>query len=193
MNQSIDRLVFGAGRSAGEPSPPLSLCSSLGRVKAISLGQGQGPIAEKLIREALAHGDWVFLQNCHLAVSWMLAMEALIKTFIEPGGPSHSCNTSHERYAVHIHIYAHTHTNCLLCTWPGLHRALILFKSRFENGCEIAKRLQRNLRGRPLVKITSGGGVRRNQSRLTRARLSLWSVCVCVADACLVYAVFLDW
>lgn len=55
------------------------------RVESISLGQGQGPIAEKLIREALKSGNWVFLQNCHLAVSWMLAMEELIKTFTEPG------------------------------------------------------------------------------------------------------------
>ncbi|KAM4706665.1 dynein axonemal heavy chain 6 [Discoglossus pictus] len=54
------------------------------RVKSISLGQGQGPIAEKLIRNALESGDWVFLQNCHLAVSWMLAMEELIKSFTEP-------------------------------------------------------------------------------------------------------------
>ncbi|XP_056619544.1 dynein axonemal heavy chain 6 [Triplophysa dalaica] len=54
------------------------------RVKSISLGQGQGPIAERMIRKALKNGNWIFLQNCHLAVSWMLAMEELIKTFNEP-------------------------------------------------------------------------------------------------------------
>lgn len=54
-------------------------------MQSISLGQGQGPIAERMIKDALRTGNWVFLQNCHLAVSWMLAMEELIKTFTEPG------------------------------------------------------------------------------------------------------------
>ncbi|EGV93206.1 Dynein heavy chain 6, axonemal [Cricetulus griseus] len=54
------------------------------RVQSISLGQGQGPIAEKMIKDAMKNGNWVFLQNCHLAVSWMLAMEELIKTFTDP-------------------------------------------------------------------------------------------------------------
>ncbi|XP_004388305.1 dynein axonemal heavy chain 6 [Trichechus manatus latirostris] len=54
------------------------------RVQSISLGQGQGPIAEKMIKDAMKTGNWVFLQNCHLAVSWMLAMEELIKTFTDP-------------------------------------------------------------------------------------------------------------
>ncbi|XP_018593809.2 dynein heavy chain 6, axonemal [Scleropages formosus] len=61
----------------------------LDRVESISLGQGQGPIAEKMILEALKTGSWVFLQNCHLAVSWMLAMEELIKTFSEPDTTIH--------------------------------------------------------------------------------------------------------
>lgn len=53
------------------------------RVQSISLGQGQGPIAERMIKEAMKSGNWVFLQNCHLAVSWMVAMEELIKTFTD--------------------------------------------------------------------------------------------------------------
>uniref|UniRef100_A0A8C4HR50 Dynein, axonemal, heavy chain 6 n=2 Tax=Dicentrarchus labrax TaxID=13489 RepID=A0A8C4HR50_DICLA len=61
----------------------------LDRVESISLGQGQGPIAEKMILAALKSGKWVFLQNCHLAVSWMLAMEELIKTFTEPDTSIH--------------------------------------------------------------------------------------------------------
>ncbi len=32
------------------------------RIHAISLGQGQGPVAEKLITSAVKSGDWVFLQ-----------------------------------------------------------------------------------------------------------------------------------
>ena len=49
------------------------------RVHAISLGQGQGPVAEKLITYARRIGDWVILQNCHLASSWMPSLEEIIK------------------------------------------------------------------------------------------------------------------
>ena len=37
----------------------------------VSLGQGQGPVAETLVALAAADGHWVCLQNCHLAKSWM--------------------------------------------------------------------------------------------------------------------------
>lgn len=72
---------------------------------ALSLGQGQAPIAKKLIEEGVkngtspftvhqlslwtcAHpgivifyltGHWVFLANCHLSLSWMPELDELIK------------------------------------------------------------------------------------------------------------------
>ncbi|XP_039271711.2 dynein axonemal heavy chain 6-like [Styela clava] len=54
-------------------------------IQAISLGQGQGPVAEKLLNKAREHGGWVFLQNCHLAKSFMPRLEEVIKEFKEKG------------------------------------------------------------------------------------------------------------
>jgi len=48
-------------------------------LKMVSLGQGQGPIAERLIAEGRVQGHWVCLQNCHLSVSWLPRLDALVE------------------------------------------------------------------------------------------------------------------
>ena len=47
------------------------------KLAVISMGQGQGPKAEVLIEDARSLGSWVLLQNCHLAPSWMPALDRI--------------------------------------------------------------------------------------------------------------------
>jgi len=47
------------------------------RLHPVSLGQGQGPYAQRLIEDGCRTGDWVLLQNCMLAKSWMGDLEEI--------------------------------------------------------------------------------------------------------------------
>jgi hypothetical protein len=56
-----------------------------GRLQVVSLGQGQGVLAETLIKQAAVTGDWVCLQNCHLAASWMRRLEGQVRAHMYLG------------------------------------------------------------------------------------------------------------
>ena len=59
------------------------------QIDSISLGQGQGPKAEKMIERGLSAGTWVVLQNCHLAVSWLPTLEKITEDIIASDTPPH--------------------------------------------------------------------------------------------------------
>lgn len=53
------------------------------RLYSISLGQGQGVIAEKLISRASRRGDWVCLMNCHVNTSWLPTLESIVGDIVQ--------------------------------------------------------------------------------------------------------------
>ncbi len=53
------------------------------KYETISLGQGQGIKAEKMIKEGSLKGIWVLLQNCHLAKSWMPELDRIVEEINE--------------------------------------------------------------------------------------------------------------
>eukprot|EP00796_Vickermania_ingenoplastis_P008995 gene8995-6317_t len=49
----------------------------------LSLGQDQGPRAQKMVEDGRKEGCWVYLQNCHVYASWMPKLQQLVEN-IDP-------------------------------------------------------------------------------------------------------------
>ncbi|KAI9102678.1 dynein heavy chain and region D6 of dynein motor-domain-containing protein [Phlyctochytrium arcticum] len=54
------------------------------RLKFLSLGQGQAPIALQLLETAVSRGQWLMLQNCHLLVNWLRTLEKVLEKIEKP-------------------------------------------------------------------------------------------------------------
>ncbi len=64
-------------------SDPLAIIESLAKklkaeLKSISMGQGQEPLAKRMITNAVSQGHWVILQNGHLGLRFMNELEPLL-------------------------------------------------------------------------------------------------------------------
>uniref|UniRef100_A0A7S1SD79 Dynein heavy chain n=1 Tax=Alexandrium catenella TaxID=2925 RepID=A0A7S1SD79_ALECA len=73
-------IVFVLSTGADPTSMLLRFAQEMGMLDSlgvISLGQGQGPKAIKMVDEACKAGHWVLLQNCHLYKSFMPTLEKM--------------------------------------------------------------------------------------------------------------------
>lgn len=76
-------LIFIVSSGTDPMADLLKLSEELGMSESfvqVSLGQGQGPKAEALLKESMQLGRWICLQNCHLAKSWMASLELLVES-----------------------------------------------------------------------------------------------------------------
>ncbi|XP_049764343.1 dynein axonemal heavy chain 2 [Schistocerca cancellata] len=75
-------LIFVLSPGVDPTGSLIQLAESTGmsaRFQSLSLGQGQAPIATRLIKVGAREGHWVFLANCHLSLSWMPKLDKIIE------------------------------------------------------------------------------------------------------------------
>ncbi|KAL3856163.1 hypothetical protein ACJMK2_010948 [Sinanodonta woodiana] len=54
------------------------------KIKFLSMGQGQEKVALQLLETAIARGQWLMLQNCHLLVKWLQQLEKQLEKLTKP-------------------------------------------------------------------------------------------------------------
>eukprot|EP00753_Platysulcus_tardus_P011845 PLAT3317.25.p1 GENE.PLAT3317.25~~PLAT3317.25.p1 ORF type:complete len:2725 (+),score=1732.12 PLAT3317.25:536-8176(+) len=76
-------LIFVLSPGVDPTKQLITLAEDVGvKVETISLGQGQAPIATEMLERGLAEGNWIFLANCHLSLSWMPQLEKIVENYV---------------------------------------------------------------------------------------------------------------
>jgi hypothetical protein len=85
-SSTVSPLIFVLSSGADPMADLIAFCEEARMLKKfdqVSLGQGQGPKAERLMNIAMDRGMWICLQNCHLSQSFMPRLEQLVEN-IQP-------------------------------------------------------------------------------------------------------------
>jgi len=156
---AVSPLVFILSPGSDPMAAVLQAAAALGRdVAPISLGQGQGPVAESLIAKARTDGSWVVLQNCHLAESFMRRFEEICEG-LKP-------DDTHENFRL----------------WCTTYPSPIFPVSVLQNGIKMAieppKGLRANLVGSYSSAPLAGDGYLESNTKPERFRKLCFSLCL---------------
>ncbi|XP_071455007.1 dynein axonemal heavy chain 2 [Hetaerina americana] len=81
-SNALSPLIFVLSPGVDPTTALIQLSESVGmdkNIDTLSLGQGQAPIATRLIHSGMQEGNWVFLANCHLSMSWMPELDKIVE------------------------------------------------------------------------------------------------------------------
>jgi len=88
MSTEKTPIVFTLSPGADPQGEVQRLADDLGfgqsKFKFLALGQGTEKTAKEMIEGGSIRGHWVMLNNCHLLVSWLKKMEAIIENLQKP-------------------------------------------------------------------------------------------------------------
>ncbi|KAI5945034.1 Dynein heavy chain 10, axonemal [Manis javanica] len=78
--------ILSPGSDPASDLMKLAECSGFGgnRLKFLAMGQGQEKLALQLLETAVARGQWLMLQNCHLLVKWLKDLEKSLERITKP-------------------------------------------------------------------------------------------------------------
>jgi len=82
----VTPLIFVLSSGSDPVASFMKLCQDndmMNRFDTISLGQGQAKKAEAKLENGRNKGWWILLQNCHLCVSWLPKLEAIVEQLVE--------------------------------------------------------------------------------------------------------------
>uniref|UniRef100_K3WA67 Dynein heavy chain n=1 Tax=Globisporangium ultimum (strain ATCC 200006 / CBS 805.95 / DAOM BR144) TaxID=431595 RepID=K3WA67_GLOUD len=95
----------------------------------ISLGQGQGPVAEAMMESCMQNGHWLALLNVHLAKSWLTKLQQFLTMIKED-----RINDVHQDYRLY------------LASFPAEYFPITILQNSVKVICEPPKGIKANLR-----------------------------------------------
>lgn len=100
-----------------------------GKYHVISLGQGQGPVAEAMMENCMREGHWLALLNVHLAKSWLPKFQQLLAAI-----KGERLSDVHEDYRL------------FLASFPAEYFPIVILQNCVKVICEPPKGIKANLR-----------------------------------------------